>query len=592
MTALTDQAGVGDAPLLEVSDLNIRFATADGAVPAVRGASWQVRRGQTLGLVGESGSGKSATAFAVLGLHDPTTRIDGSIKFGGQELVGAPEQLWSRVRGKDVAMIFQDALDSLNPFRTVGAQIAEAARLHQPLSRTVAMRKAVEMLDRVGVREPHRRAKDYPHQFSGGMRQRVMIAAALINEPAVLLADEPTTALDSTVQAQVLDLLSDLQREMGMAIVLVTHDFGVVQHVCSDVAVMYRGRVLETGPVNEVLRRGRHPYTRALIASVLTMGDEPDLTLPTVPDMVRALGAPHDPEKLADPALRVGPDMTLPLPSRRSTATSERPGTGHPALLEVRGLSVTHLGRLGRPGATAVNDVSFSIAPGEAFGLVGESGSGKSTIARVVTGLQAPSAGSVLLDGTELRAATVAQRRQLSRKIQMVFQDPYGSLNPDRTVGDSIGAPLTVRVPGSQRPPNRASIRAKVRSLLAEVGLDPDLMSAYPDQLSGGMRQRAGIARALIVGPKILVADEAVSALDVSVQAQVLNLLADLRERHGLALLFISHDLAVVRYMCTVIAVLERGRIAEIGRRDQMMEEPRSDHTRALLEAAHTLDRG
>jgi peptide/nickel transport system ATP-binding protein len=580
---------VSETPLLEVANLGITFPTADGEVPAVRGASWQVHRGRTLGLVGESGSGKSATALAVLGLHPPGTRIEGSIRVDGEELVGAPEERLRGLRGSTVSMIFQDALDSLNPFRPVGAQIAEAARLHRPLSRAAARRSAVEMLERVGVREPHRRAKDYPHQFSGGMRQRVMIAAALVNEPALLLADEPTTALDSTVQAQVLDLLADLQREMGMAVVLVTHDFGVVQKVCSDVAVMYRGRVLETGPVDDVLHRGRHPYTRALVASVPTMDDEPGVALPTVADVVGALAGPLDPEELADPGLRVDPDAVLPPPPAPAAAARAVHTEGR-AVLDVRGLGVTYPGHLGRSGTAAVRDVSFTIAPGEAFGLVGESGSGKSTISRVIAGLQARTSGSVLLDGAELAAATTAQRRVLSRRVQMVFQDPYGSFNPDRTIGDSVGAPLTVRVDGAPRL-GRAALRERVCGLLAEVGLDPGLVDAYPEQLSGGMRQRAGIARALIVEPSLLVADEPVSALDVSVQAQVLNLLADLQERRGLAMLFISHDLTVVRHMCTRIAVLDRGRIAEMGDRDQVITHPESEYTRALLAAAHTLER-
>ena len=583
------------APLLEVSNLSITFPGSDGEVAAVRGASWQVGRGQTLGLVGESGSGKSASVLAVLGLHGPGTRIEGSIRLAGEELVGAPEERLRQLRGKNVSMVFQDALDSLNPFRTVGAQIAEAARLHQPLSRPAARRKAVEMLERVGIREPQRRAKEYPHQFSGGMRQRVMIAAALVNEPAVLLADEPTTALDSTVQAQVLDLLAELQRDMGMAVVLVTHDFGVVQHVCSDVAVMYRGRVLETGPVEDVLQRGRHPYTRALVASVPTMADEPGVALPTVARVVEALVGPLDPEQLADPTLRVEagavlaqPSVAQPSVSRAATNGLAQLGAG--PVLDVRGLHVEYPGRLGRSGTAAVQDVSFTIAPGEAFGLVGESGSGKSTIARVIAGLQVPTTGTVLLDGLDLRAGTTAQRRVLSRKVQMVFQDPYASFNPDRTIGDSVGAPLTVRVDGAPSIA-RAVLRERVASLLTEVGLEPDLAAAYPDQLSGGMRQRAGIARALIVEPDLLIADEPVSALDVSVQAQVLNLLADLQERRGLAMLFISHDLTVVRHMCTRIAVLAAGRVVEVGDRAKVMEDPEHDYTRSLLAAAHILDR-
>ncbi|MCI2423349.1 ABC transporter ATP-binding protein [Saccharopolyspora sp. K220] len=569
--------------LLEVSGLNVRFP--DTGVLAVRDASWQVPAGEVLGLVGESGSGKSATGLAVLGLHGPEAVLSGSIRFNGEELLGAPEARLRELRGSEISMIFQDALDSLNPFRSVGAQVAEAYRLHHPVRKAVAKQRAVEMLDRVGIAEPHRRAKDYPHQFSGGMRQRVMIAAALINEPSLLIADEPTTALDSTVQAQVLELLADLQREMGMAVVLVTHDFGVVQEVCTNIAVMYRGRVVETGNTRQVLQDGRHPYTRALVASVPTMQDEPGGTLPTVREVVTSLVGPIDDEALADPDLRI--------PEGREYESGLQPDDALTTvvdgalLLSVRDLSVTFPGGLGKPARDAVQGVSFDIAVGESFGLVGESGSGKSTISRVVTGLQAATTGQVRFDGAELSGMS---RRSLSRRIQLVFQDPYASLNPDRTIGDAVGAPLTVAADGTPAL-SRAELRRRVEGLLTEVGLDPELADAYPDQLSGGMRQRAGIARALSVEPALLVADEPVSALDVSVQAQVLNLLVELRRKRGLALLFISHDLTVVRHMCSRIAVLASGSIVEIGDSADVLGTPQSEHTRALLAAAPDLER-
>ncbi|MFE2677056.1 dipeptide ABC transporter ATP-binding protein [Streptomyces hygroscopicus] len=600
------------APLLDVSGLSVAFP--DAGVEAVREVSWQVRPGETVGLVGESGSGKSATGLAVLGLHGPRARITGSIRLDGRELVGAGERALRGVRGRRVSMVFQDALDALNPYRTVGAQIAEAYRLHHDVKRSEARTRAVELLERVGIDRPERRAKEYPHQFSGGMRQRVMIAAALVNEPELVIADEPTTALDATVQAQVLELLAELQREMGMAVVLVTHDFGVVGQMCSRVVVMYRGRVVEQGPTERILTAAEHPYTRALVASVPRMDDIPGTRLATVPETVAALVGPVDEESLADPSLRIagvedggpgrspgggagaespkrGPGAASPergdgaaSPERRDGAEprfGKGRGGGDTPLLRVRGLGVTYPGALGRPPLRAVDGVDFDIAPGESFGLVGESGSGKSTISRVLLGLQRAASGSVLFDGEDITRATRRRRRELAAGIQMVFQDPYGSLNPDRRIGDTIGAAL----------PRGAARRERVAALLTEVGLDPELAGAYPDRLSGGMRQRVGIARALAPEPRLLVADEPVSALDVSVQAQVLNLLTQLRQDRGLAMLFISHDLTVVRHMCSRIAVLRHGRIVETGDREQIMERPDSDYTRALIEATPSLRR-
>ncbi|MEU2685928.1 ABC transporter ATP-binding protein [Streptomyces hygroscopicus] len=609
------------APLLDVSGLSVAFP--DAGVEAVREVSWQVRPGETVGLVGESGSGKSATGLAVLGLHGPRARITGSIRLDGRELVGAGERTLRGVRGRRVSMVFQDALDALNPYRTVGAQIAEAYRLHHDVKRSEARTRAVELLERVGIDRPERRAKEYPHQFSGGMRQRVMIAAALVNEPELVIADEPTTALDATVQAQVLELLAELQREMGMAVVLVTHDFGVVGQMCSRVVVMYRGRVVEQGPTERILTAAEHPYTRALVASVPRMDDIPGTRLATVPETVAALVGPVDEESLADPSLRItgvqdggpgrdpgggagaespkrGPEAASPewrdgaaSPERGDGAASPERGDGaeprfgkgrgggDTPLLRVRGLGVTYPGALGRPPLRAVDGVDFDIAPGESFGLVGESGSGKSTISRVLLGLQRAASGSVLFDGEDITRATRRRRRELAAGIQMVFQDPYGSLNPDRRIGDTIGAAL----------PRGAARRERVAALLTEVGLDPELAGAYPDRLSGGMRQRVGIARALAPEPRLLVADEPVSALDVSVQAQVLNLLTQLRRDRGLAMLFISHDLTVVRHMCSRIAVLRHGRIVETGDREQIMERPDSDYTRALIEATPSLRR-
>ncbi|GGQ52278.1 hypothetical protein GCM10010145_22100 [Streptomyces ruber] len=678
----------GGPPLLEVAGLHVAF---DGT-PAVRDATWSVRAGEIVGLVGESGSGKSATGLAVLGLHGPAAEVTGSVRLSGQELVGADEAALRAIRGRRVAMVFQDALDALNPYRRVGDQIAEAYRLHHPdAGRAEARERAVEMLARTGIDRPEERAREYPHQFSGGMRQRVMIALALVNEPELIIADEPTTALDATVQAQVLERLVELQREMGLAVVLITHDFGVVERVCHRVVVMYRGRVVEQGTAAAVLAGGRHPYTRALVASVPSTDDEPGSRLPTVPEVVRGLLGEVDGETLADPSLRVpdgavglpaaarettGPGRTgagrgTPTPADESAgpgdgaataavtggvdradaagASDAAAGDGAPAgdgvsapggsgdragdgpataavtaeggradaagatgagaqgsaladagdggavaastpapLLSITDLHVSYPGRFGRR-TTAVRGVSFGIAPGETFGLVGESGSGKSTVSRVVAGLYRPDSGQVLFRGEDIGGAGRRGRRKPVTGIQMVFQDPYASLNPDRTIGDTIGAGLRFHPTFASL--SRGKRRERVAALLTEVGLDPDLADAYPGRLSGGMRQRVGIARALAPEPELLIADEPVSALDVSVQAQVLNLLADLQRDRGLAMLFISHDLTVVRHMATRVAVMRAGEIVEIGDRDQIMERPADDYTRALLEASHSVRR-
>lgn len=581
----------GGPPLLEVAGLSVGF---DG-VPAVRDAAWSVRAGEIVGLVGESGSGKSATGLAVLGLHGPAAEVTGSVRLAGQELVGADDATLRAVRGRRVAMVFQDALDALNPYRRVGDQIAEAYRLHHPdAGRAEARERAVEMLARTGIDRPEERAREYPHQFSGGMRQRVMIALALVNEPELIIADEPTTALDATVQAQVLEQLVRLQREMGLAVVLITHDFGVVERVCHRVVVMYRGRVVEQGTAAAVLAGGRHPYTRALVASVPSTDDEPGSRLPTVPEVVRDLLGEVDEETLADPSLTV-PDGAVTGAVRSSEAEAEAEVEAREAappaptpLLSITDLHVSYPGRFGRR-TTAVRGVSFDIAPGETFGLVGESGSGKSTVSRVVAGLYRPDSGQVLFRGEDVSGAGRRGRRKPATGIQMVFQDPYASLNPDRTIGDTIGAGLRFHPAFSSL--TRNDRRERVAALLAEVGLDPDLATAYPGRLSGGMRQRVGIARALAPEPELLIADEPVSALDVSVQAQVLNLLADLQRDRGLAMLFISHDLTVVRHMATRVAVMRAGEIVETGDRDQIMERPADDYTRTLLEASHSVRR-
>ncbi|MFE6749469.1 dipeptide ABC transporter ATP-binding protein [Kitasatospora purpeofusca] len=554
-------------PVLSVRDLSVSFADPRGGAPvhAVRGLSFDLARGEVLGLVGESGSGKSATGLAVLGLHDPrTTTVTGSIRLDGKELVGAGEQALRRVRGGRVALVFQDALTSLSPFHTVGAQLAEMYRLHHPgAGRAEARRQAAAMLDRVGI--PAARTDDHPHRFSGGMRQRVMIAMALLNNPDVLIADEPTTALDARVQDQVLDLLGELQREHGTAVLLVSHDLGVVAGSTDRTLVLRGGREVESAPTAALLAAPREPYTRALVGAALTLDSVPGTPLPTV----------DDPSPAPRPAGRPGP-----------VASGSGSATGGRWLVEVEDLAVHFPGRRRFPGTRsepvrAVEGLGLRIAPGETLGLVGESGSGKSTTSRVLAGLQPATVGTVRYDGLDATRPDRALRRRLAKEVQLVFQDPYASLNPRRTVAQTLETPLRLHtaLDAGER-------RRRSADLLEQVGLPADHLDRYPHEFSGGQRQRIGIARALAAEPRLIIADEPVSALDVSVQAQVLNLLMELRERLGVAFLFVSHDLAVVRHFCDRVAVMHRGRLVESTDRDRLFAAPHTDYARELLAAA------
>ncbi|MFF2954643.1 dipeptide ABC transporter ATP-binding protein [Kitasatospora sp. NPDC057965] len=570
---LTEQGA--EPPVLSVRNLSVTFADPRGGAPvaAVNGLSFDLARGEVLGLVGESGSGKSATGLAVLGLHDPrTTTVTGSIRLAGQELVGAGEPVLRQVRGGRAALVFQDALTSLSPFHGVDAQLAEMYRLHHPdAGRAESRRRAAAMLDRVGI--PAARVRDYPHQFSGGMRQRVMIAMALMNDPDVLIADEPTTALDARVQRQVLDLLGELQREHGTAVLLVSHDLGVVAGTTDRTLVLRGGRPVESAPTATLLAAPREPYTRALVGAALTLDSVPGTPLPTV----------DDPSPVPRTAARTGP----------SGASDGAPALTPDGrwLVEVEDLAVHFPGRRrglplpgrGRPAPVrAVEGVSLRIAPGETLGLVGESGSGKSTTSRVLAGLQAATAGTVRYDGVDATAPDRALRRRLAKEVQLVFQDPYASLNPRRTVAQTLDTPLRLHtaLDAGQR-------RARSAELLEQVGLPAAHLDRYPHEFSGGQRQRIGIARALAPEPRLIIADEPVSALDVSVQAQVLNLLMELRERLGVAFLFVSHDLAVVRHFCDRVAVMHRGRLVESTDRDRLFAAPHTEYTRELLAAAH-----
>ena len=602
-------------PVLAVEDLRVDFRTEAGTIRAVDGVGWSVSPGETLALVGESGCGKSVTALAVMRLlARPAGRVSGGrILFAGQDLLAMPEADMRAIRGRDIAMVFQEPMSSLNPVMTVGAQITEPLRIHLGLSPRAARDRAVELLRLVGVSDAERRLDQFPHVFSGGMRQRIMIAIALSCDPKLIIADEPTTALDVTIQAQILELLRDLSARLGISLVIITHNLGIVARYADRLAVMYAGRVVEDGPAAAVFASPRHPYTAGLLKSV------PRLDRPRTGRLDTIEGLP--PNLFEPPAgCRFAPRCTarLPIcdqdpvlrptgPARRAAChrAEEMPGAlpatiaqpmpfsaqdGAP-LLEVRGLvkrfHVRGPGLFGRPAATvhAVEDVSFSLRRGETLGLVGESGCGKSTVGRLLLRLLDPTAGSIRFDGEELATASPARMRALRRRIQVIFQDPYSSLNPRMTVGDTVQEPLRRRLGMGG-----AAAGARCAELLDQVGLPAAMAARYPHQMSGGQRQRVGIARALAMEPDFIVCDEAVSALDVSVQAQVVNLLAGLQARLGLAFLFIAHDLAVVRHLSHRVVVMYLGRVMEVADRDDIYAEPLHPYTRALLDAAPVPD--
>ncbi|MFE2057149.1 ABC transporter ATP-binding protein [Streptomyces sp. NPDC059446] len=526
-------------PLVQVENLTVDF----GDVRAVDGISFTLEAGAALGVVGESGSGKSATASALLGLHRGTgARVTGTVRVAGTDVGTADEAGLRALRGAKAAMVFQDPLSSLDPYYAVGDQIAEVYRVHNSVSRRAARARAVEVLDRVGIPDAARRARSRPHEFSGGMRQRALIAMALACEPRLIVADEPTTALDVTVQAQILDLLHDLRRERGMGLLLVTHDVGVAAESVDDVLVMRHGRAVERGPVAEVLGAPRQPYTRELLASV-----------------------PRIEEK------------RVQVPRPRTAPADAEP------LLEAVGLR-REFGR-GAGRVAAVDGVSLTVHAGETLGIVGESGSGKTTLGRMLVRLLDPTDGSLRYGGREIGGLPERDIRPFRRELQMVFQDPVASLNPRRSIGESVADPL--RAAGEQ---DESRIRDRVRELLERVGLDPGRYERHPHEFSGGQRQRIGIARALAAEPRLIVCDEPVSALDVTTQAQVISLLAELQGELGIGLVFIAHDLAVVRQVSDRVAVMRRGRVVEQGTVDEVYGSPRDPYTKQLLAAVPALD--
>ncbi|MDP2374149.1 ABC transporter ATP-binding protein [Reyranella sp.] len=533
---------MSDPALLQVHDLSVTFGAGDSAVRAVRGVSFDIRRGKTLALVGESGSGKSVTALSVLQLlpypmaHHPT----GSIRFQGRELVGAPARELLAVRGNRVSMIFQEPMTSLNPLHTIERQVNEVLILHKGLSRDAARSRTLELLEQVGIPEASKRLDAYPHQLSGGQRQRVMIAMALANEPDLLIADEPTTALDVTIQAQILKLLKTLQARYGMALLFITHDLGIVRKMADRVCVMTKGRIVEQGPVAQVFDNPQHSYTRHLLSA------EP-----------KGRPAAFDPEALE--ILRLD-DIKVHFPIKR-------------------GLLRRTVGYV-----KAVDGVSITLRQGHTIGLVGESGSGKTTLGLALLRLE-KSQGGIRFDGQDLQRIAPRELRSLRRQMQIVFQDPFSSLSPRMTVAEIVGEGLEVHRIGSPAERNQAIDQA-----LLEVGLETAARERYPHEFSGGQRQRIAIARALVLKPRFIVLDEPTSALDMSVQAQIVDLLRDLQVRHGLAYLFISHDLRVVRALADEVVVLRDGKIVERGPAKQVFEAPQTPYTQALIAAAFNLE--
>jgi peptide/nickel transport system ATP-binding protein len=613
--------GVAAAPgeaLLEIDDLRVHFVTSRGVVKAVDGVSYTVRPGEIVAVVGESGCGKSVTALAVMRLlAKPAGRIvSGRVMFQGRDLLTLSDEQMREIRGRDIAMIFQEPMTSLNPVLTIGLQIMEPLTIHMGMTDAQARARAIELLGLVGITDGARRLDQYPHQFSGGMRQRVMIAIGLACNPKLLIADEPTTALDVTIQAQILELMRDLAQRLGIAMIFITHNLGVVARYADKINVMYAARIVEQGTAAEVFAQPHHPYTVGLLRSVPRLDRARDARLATIEGLPPNLLEPPTGCRFAarcaaklpicdsDPALvaisgahRSACHRAAELAQGQATAL----GLGTPpgaVLAHAKPqaakplLEVIHLKKFFEVGGKgpnrepiivrAVNDVSFAVYPGETVGLVGESGCGKTTIGRTILKLDDPTAGEIRFDGHDLAKASKREMHAVRRRIQVIFQDPYSSLNPRMTVGQIIAEPLNVY----KLEPTRKAARERVADLLGQVGLYGYMAERYPHELSGGQRQRVGIARALAMKPDFIVCDEPVSALDVSIQGQIINLLEDLQARYGLTYLFIAHDLAVVRHISDRVVVMYLGRIMEIASRDEIYAQPTHPYTKALLDAA------
>ncbi|MHA3978042.1 ABC transporter ATP-binding protein [Halovulum sp. GXIMD14794] len=522
------------APILTVKDLTVDFVQGDNTTRAVRGVSFDIAAGETVALVGESGSGKSVTALSTVKLLGDSAHTGGSVIYKGTEMMTAPDRELRRVRGNDISFIFQEPMTSLNPLHTLEKQLGESLALHQGLDGEAARKRSLDLLTRVGIPDPETRLKSYPHQLSGGQRQRVMIAMALANGPELLIADEPTTALDVTIEAQILDLLAEIQREEGMGMLFITHDLGVVEKIADKVCVMQNGEIVETGPTAQIFADPQHPYTKKLLGALPSGQPEP---------------VPAEAEKVVETEnLRVWFPIT-------------------------RGFLRRTVGHI-----KAVNAATVTVRQGETLGIVGESGSGKTTLALAIMRLIS-SEGPIVFMGRNVDGLQHKQLRQLRADMQMVFQDPFGSLSPRMTVEQIIAEGLTVHSrPGDQR--------QLVADIMTEVGLDPATMDRYPHEFSGGQRQRISIARAMILQPRLVVLDEPTSALDMTVQVQIVDLLRDLQRKYGLAYIFISHDLRVVRALSHRVIVMKDGDVVEQGTGDQIFDTPQTDYTRTLLDAA------
>jgi peptide/nickel transport system ATP-binding protein len=606
-----------NAPLLEVQDLHVRFETSRGTVRAVDGISYTVNRGEVVAIVGESGCGKSVSSLAIMRLLAKTSRIpSGRILFEGRNLLDLSDDDMRSVRGRDISMIFQEPMTSLNPVLPIGEQIMEPLFIHLKMNEAQAHARALELMRLVGITDGDRRLEQYPHHLSGGMRQRVMIAIGLACNPKLIIADEPTTALDVTIQAQILELMKDLSRRLDIALIIITHNLGVVARYADRVNVMYAARIIEQGTADDVFLRPCHPYTLGLMRSVPRLDMPRGQRLETIeglpPDLrsppAGCRFAPRCPHRIEicekDPALeQIGADhrsacwradeiaagtLVPSAPLKLAGLTMAAPDAAAEPLLAIEGLhkyfTIKTGGLLSSKVATvkAVDDVSFSIAAGETLGLVGESGCGKTTVGRTILRLEEATGGTIRFAGVDITHHSAQAMREVRRKIQVIFQDPYSSLNPRMTVGQIIGEPLGVYRLVS----GRNEERERIETLLGQVGLFPYMAERYPHELSGGQRQRVGIARALALEPTFIVCDEPVSALDVSIQGQIINLLEDLQARLNLSFLFIAHDLAVVRHISDRVAVMYLGRLAEIADRDELYANPAHPYTKALLDAA------
>jgi peptide/nickel transport system ATP-binding protein len=609
----------GVEPLLQVSDLRTWFFTDAGVVRAVDGVSFTLNRGESLGIVGESGSGKSVAAKSIMNLlEEPARIVAGSIRFRGKEITALSEDELREIRGAEIAMVFQDPMTSLNPVLRISRQLIETMTAHDRFTQDAARTRAAALLGRMGIAGPERVLDSWPHQFSGGMRQRVMLAMGFANEPSLILADEPTTALDVTIQAQILDLLRALNADLGTAVILISHDLGVIATICSRVLVMYAGEVVEEGRPQDLLTDPRHPYTWALLHAAPRMdgavthdrrlatieGQPPDAT--AWPDGCRfrvrcpfAIDAcaqhpallPINPGRSARCWVTQAGATLPPPPPRAAGATTTQQAASPTPLLNVQGL-VKHF-ELPRENflehhrvLRAVDGVDLQVFPGETVGLVGESGCGKSTLARLVMRLEEPTAGRIVFDGQDISHATQSAIRPLRRRMQMIFQDPYASLNPRMNVGEILAGPLRLH----RLAHGAAEVRDRVGALLNLVGLPPDAVARFPHEFSGGQRQRISIARALAVEPVFVVGDEPISALDVNIQAQIINLMIGLQERLNLTYLFIAHDLAVVRHISDRIVVLYLGRVVESAPAAELFRRPLHPYTASLISAVPTLD--